>query len=154
MGANLLNYHWLSNTTAHSLDSAQTLLGTYNSTDDEKGYSFSIINDLAYRLKLDSSGRELDIDLSHTYVTGINNAPLNSTAYDSSGNYDAANSLHRRSYATNNIHNAIFQLDYIHPLKLKGFKIEAGAKNETTVNKNVFNAYETVNNIENKDSII
>ena len=146
---------WLSQASSENMDALENELEKYNSTDDERSNNFAVTNDISYRRKFDSTDRELDIDINHTYVSGNRNAPLNSLAYDTLGNFDPANSLYRRTTSANNIHNFVFQLDYIHPLKkLKGYKIEAGAKNETTINRNVFNVYDTLNAVETKDSLL
>jgi iron complex outermembrane receptor protein len=146
---------WLSVTSSQDMDAFENELEQYNSTDNELNKNFSINNDIAYRKKFDSTDRELDIDINHTYVGSGQNGNISSLAYDTAGNFIADNSLYRRTSTTNRIHNFIFQLDYIHPLKkLKGYKIELGAKNETTMNKNVFNAYDINNNVASYDSLI
>ncbi len=147
--------HWLSHAVSQNIDAFQNELAQYSSTDDEHSYNFAVTNDIAYSKKFDSTDRELDVDINHTYVSGNRNASLNSLAYDPSGNFDATNSLYRRTTSGNNIHNLIVQVDYVHPLKrLPGYKIEAGAKNETTINNNIFNAYNLVSNVETKDSLL
>ncbi|MDB5284911.1 MAG: outer rane beta-barrel protein, partial [Bacteroidota bacterium] len=155
VGGNYSNFHWYSDALGQSFGSTENKMASYNSTDDEKNNNFSISNDITYRKKFDTTEHELDIDISHTYVKGGNDARLNSLGYDSIGAYSLANSLQRHTSSGNNIHNFIFQLDYIHPLKkLKGYKIEAGVKNETTLNRNVFNAYTVANNVELFDSLL
>ena len=146
---------WLSNAVSQNLDAQYNDLANYNSADNERGTNFSIMNDISYRKKFDSTDRELYIDINHTYVNSGKTASLNSLAYDSAGNYDASNSLTMPTTSINTIQNAVFQLDYIHPLKkLRGYKIETGVKNETTINNNVFNAYNVANNVETKDSLL
>ncbi len=146
---------WLSLASSESLDAFENEVAKYSSTDDEHSTNYSITNDISYRKKFDSTDRELDIDINHTYVNGSRNAPLNSLAYDTLGNFDPANSLYRRTTSANNIQNFVFQLDYIHRLKkLKGYKIEVGAKNETTINRNNFNVYDTINNVETRDDTL
>lgn len=146
---------WLSITSSQDMDAFENELAQYNSTDNELNKNFSVTNDISYRKKFDSTDRELDIDISHTYVGSGQNGNINSLAYDTAGNFVADNSLYRRTSTTNRIHNFIFQLDYIHPLKnLKGYKIEMGVKNETTLNKNIFTAYNILNNVESYDSLI
>ena len=146
---------WNSNAVSQNADSANDVLAKYNSANNTLSNNFLITNDIAYVKKFDSSDRELAIDINHTYVTGKQNAALNSLAFDSLGNPVSANSLLMQTNSNNRINNFIFQLDYIHPLKkLKGYKIELGAKNETTINDNVFDVYNIVNNIENKDSLL
>ena len=155
VSGNYSQSRWLSVANSENFNAQQTELARYASTDDERSTNYSVTNDLSYRKKFDSTDRELDLDINHTYVNGTRNAPLSSLAYDTAGNYVATNSLFRRTTSANNIHNVVFQLDYIHPLKkLKGYKIEIGAKNETTINNNVFNAYNTVNSVEAKDSLL
>ena len=154
-GANYSTGNWLSNAASQNLDALDREMAQYNSTDNENSKNLTINNDLSYRKKFDSTDRELDIDINHTYLTGSKAANLNSLAYDTLGNFSPGSSLYRRTTSNNAIHNFIFQLDYIHPLKrLKGYKIEVGAKNETTINKNVFNAYNTINNIETRDTLL
>ena len=155
LSGNYSQSEWRSVAASENFDALQQELNKYNSVDDEHSKNYTVTNELSYRRKFDSTDRELDIDINHTWVSGTHGAPLSSLAYDTSGNYDPANSLFRRTASSNNIHNFIFQLDYIHPFKrLKGYKIETGAKSETTINNNVFNAYNTVNNIETKDSLL
>ena len=154
-GTNYSTGNWLSNAASQNLDALDREMAQYNSSDNENSKNLTITNDLSYRKKFDSTDRELDIDINHTYLTGSKGANLNSLAYDTLGNFSPGSSLYRRTTSNNAIHNFIFQLDYIHPLKkLKGYKIEVGAKNETTINKNVFNAYNTVNNIETRDTLL
>lgn len=152
---NYSTFHWYSLANSQSLNSAQEKINSYSSTDDERYHTFSVNNDIAYRKKFDSTEQELDIDINHTYLNSGNHAQLNSTGYDSVGIYSPENSLWRRTQLANRIHNIVFQLDYIQPIKkLKGYKIELGAKNETTNNKNVFDAYKMVNNVEENDSLL
>ena len=154
-GANYSTGNWLSNAASQNLDALDREMAQYNSIDNENSKNLTITNDLSYRKKFDSTDRELDIDINHTYLTGSKAANLNSLAYDTLGNFSSGSSLYRRTTSNNAIHNFIFQLDYIHPLKkLKGYKIEVGAKNETTINKNIFDAYNTLNNIETRDSLL
>ena len=155
VGGNYTKFRWQSDALGENLGSSENKMASYNSTDDERNNNFSIINDIAYRKKFDTTEHELDIDISHTYVNGRNDAQLNSLGYDSTGAYSLANSLQRHTISNNNIHNVVFQLDYIRPLKkLKGYKIEAGLKNETTLNRNVFDAYTIANNVEQFDTLL
>jgi iron complex outermembrane receptor protein len=154
-GANYSHFNWLSNAIATNSDSSHEETASYNSTDNEVFQNFSITNDISYTHKFDSAGRELDIDVSHTYVSGNNNATLNSLGYDSTGAYNPQLSLVQPTHSLTTIHNFVFQLDYSHPLKrLTGYKIDLGVKNETTNNQNVFKAYHEINNVEVPDTLL
>jgi hypothetical protein len=154
-GANYSPGHWLGNTGAVNENAAGEKTVSYNSTDDERSKNYSIANDIQYTRKFDTTEQRLDIDLNHTYVSGGNDALLNSVGYDTAGAYSAANSLQRHTNSVNGIHNMVFQLDYVHPLKKwAGNKIEAGVKNETTVNKNEFNAYKMAGGVEVPDTLL
>ncbi len=148
-------FKWFSDAMASNLDALQNKIASYNSLDDEISRNFSIMNDVAYQHKFDSTEHELNADISYTYVSGSHDALLNSMGYDSAGVYSPANSLQRRTESLNNIHNINAQLDYSYPIKKwAGYKFEGGLKNETTFNKNIFNAYNITNNIEYPDSLL
>jgi len=138
---------------SQSLNNLYDTTESYNSSNNQHSYNYSISNDFSYRKKFDSTDHELDIDFNHSYLQSAQDGMLSSLAYDTSDNYDAVNSLFRRTTSNNYIHDINFQVDYIRPLKrLKGYKIETGVKSSTTINNNVFNAYNTVNNVETKDT--
>ncbi len=145
----------LSTGNSQSLNTLMDTIEHYNSTNNQRSYNYSVTNDFSYRKKFDSTDHELDIDFNHTYLQSAQNAMLSSLAYDTADIYDAPNSLYRRTASDNYIHDINFQLDYIRPLRrLKGYKIETGVKSSTTINSSVFNAYNTVNNIETKDTLL
>ena len=156
-GANIGRSWWYSNADAQNLNSLEQLTAQYNSTNDERGKSFSITNDLMYTHKLDTNGQEITIDVTHAYVNSTPSGDMNSSASDSIGNYSEAMSLHRKTNTTTGIHNIIAQLDYAYVIpkgKAKGHKIEAGLKNESTLNDNVYNAYTVINNTDVKDTLL
>jgi iron complex outermembrane recepter protein len=152
------NYSHSKNGSTGSSQSISSMLDTlehYNSVNNQHGYNYSVTNDFAYRKKFDSTDHELDINVNHTYLQNGQHAMLSSYAYDTSDNYDAVNSLFRRTTSGSYIHDINFQLDYIRPLKrLKGYKIETGVKSSTTLNCSVFNVYNTINNVETKDTLL
>jgi len=140
---------------SQNLNALEDTLESYRSNNSQHSYNYSVTNDFSYRMKFDSTDHELDIDFNHTYLQNAASAVLSSLAYDTTGAYDTANSLFRRTTSNNYIHDLNFQLDYIRPLKrLKGYKIETGVKSSTTINNNVFNAYNTVNSIETRDTLL
>ncbi len=150
------NYgQWKTFATSGSADYLNHPVSTYISDNDDRSHRYTVTNDLAFQSKIDTNGQELSLNLTHTYVAGNSGAPLTSMAFDSTGVYNEAGSLSRRTATTSNIHNVIFQFDYTHPLKWRGHKIETGIKNETTLNKNVFDAFRKPGNApEIKDSLL
>lgn len=152
------NYSTAKNTSggmSQYLDSAGNETAAYTSANNQHSYNFSVSNDISFRRKFDSTDQELDIDINHTYLQNAQNVVLNSLAYDTGSNYDAPNSQFRSTSSNNYIQDINFQLDYIRPLRrLKGYKIEAGAKSSTTINRNIFNDYNTINNVPVKDSLL
>ncbi|MFN8300106.1 MAG: outer membrane beta-barrel protein [Chitinophagales bacterium] len=146
---------WFSRSESYNRNLYRQLINSYISTDDERGKNGSISNELSLSHKFDTTGNEISAAVIYSYVQGQNNAPLISNAYDSAGNYSEVNSLLRRTDSRNNIHNVIAQLDYVYPFKkLEGHKIEAGVKDEATLNENAFDAYRTVAGVENHDSLL
>ncbi len=146
---------WKTFATSQSFDYLHNPVGAYVSDNDDRSNRYTVTNDIAFQSKIDTNGQEISVNLTHSYVPGNSGAPLTSIAFDSLGIYNEAASLNRRTASRSKIHNVIFQFDYVHPLKWKGHKIETGIKNETTLNKNVFNAYRTpANSPEIKDSLL
>ncbi len=129
-------------------------LSSFLSATQNNGLSLSVTNDINYLKKYDSTDRELMVDLSHTYVKSANRDYLQSKAYDTVGNEMPAQNLDRSMYTRNYIHNIIFKLDYVQPLKLKGYKIETGLKNETTLNHNDYNVYDKQNGNDVKNMLL
>jgi outer membrane receptor protein involved in Fe transport len=145
----------LSNTSSSSLDSAETPLETYKAINENVSASYSLNNNINFQKKFDSTERELDINAGHTIVSSENNIALTSTAFDAAGNYDAANSQDEKTTSPGTLENIMLKVDYVHPLKkLKKHKVEAGVKNETSINKNNFSDYNIVNNTEQFDSLL
>ena len=143
------------NASAINLNAAETPTNTYNSTNQNVGFSYMVNNNIAYTKKFDSTDRQLDINVGHSYVATGSNVALISSAYDSSGVYEPTGSLNQKTSSPGSLQNIVVKLDYIHPLrKLKGYKIETGFKSETTVNKNVFNDYNIVNNVPQFDTLL
>lgn len=143
-----------SNSTSQNMDADYKPINNFLSTTQNKGINFSITNDINYLKKYDSTDRELMIDLSHTYVKSNSRDYLQSKAYDTAGMEIPAQDLDRGMFTNNYIHNVIFKLDYVQPLKLKGYKIETGLKNETTVNHNDYNVYDKQNGTEVKNPLL
>ncbi|MBS1617417.1 MAG: outer membrane beta-barrel protein, partial [Bacteroidetes bacterium] len=139
---------------SRNMDADFNPLSSFLSGTQNNGLSLSLTNDINYLKKYDSTDRELMIDLSHTYVKGTNRDYLQSKAYDTAGNEMPAQNLDRSMYTRNYIHNIIFKLDYVQPLKLKGYKIETGLKNETTLNHNDYNVYDKQNGNEVKNTLL
>ena len=145
----------LSNTNSASLDSAENPLETYRATTQNINSNYSINNNIAYQKKFDSTERELDVNASYTFGTNATNVSLNSLAHDSNGVYDVGNSLFEKTTSPNSFKNIMVKADNLHPLRrLKKHKIEAGVKNETSINKNVFNDYNIVNNTAQFDTLL
>lgn len=148
---------WRSEAEAQNLNSQKELTADYFSINDERGKSFTVTNDIMYTHKLDTNGQEITVDVTHSYVNANPRADMNSSAHDSLGNYSEAMSLHRQTGTTTGIHNMIAQLDYTYVFskgKAKGHKIDAGLKNETTLNDNLYNAYTVLSNVAYKDTLL
>ena len=145
----------VTNATALNLNTAEEPTSTYNSLNRSNGFSYMINNNIAYTKKFDSTDRQLDVNVGHSYVASANDVILNSMAYDSTGVFVPANSQHQTTSSPGSLQNVVIKLDYVHPLrKLTGYKIEAGFKSETTINKNVFNDYNVVNNTPQFDTLL
>lgn len=156
-GLNIGWNKWHSEADAQNYNSLNDLTARYFSINNEMNNSYTITNDIAYIQKLDTNGQELSLNLTHAYVNTMPRGDMNSEAYDSLGNYSPAMSLHRKTATNTDIHNVIAQLDYTYVIpkgKAKGHKIEAGVKNETTLNNNVYDAYTVMNNVETKDTLL
>ena len=145
----------ITNATALNLNAGDVTTNTFNSGNQSLGLNYSVNNNFALTKKFDSTDRELDINLNHSYVGSGNDVSLNSMAYDSSGMFQPANSVFQKTTNPTSLQNIMVKLDYTHPLKkLKRHKIEAGLKNETTINKNQFNDYNVVNNVQQYDTLL
>ncbi|HLP50217.1 MAG TPA: outer membrane beta-barrel protein [Chitinophagales bacterium] len=139
---------WTSKTTGENRNSDNELAVLYRSENIEPGKNISVSNDLAYTHKLDTNGQEISVGATHTWVKGGSVALLNSRAYDAADAAMPGMDMYRITEGDNNIHNAIAQLDYTYVFAkgpVKGHKIDAGAKNESTINKNAFNVYNGAN---------
>jgi iron complex outermembrane recepter protein len=146
---------WYSDAAAGNMDSAENLLNSYNSTDNEFNTNYSVTNDINWNRKFDTAGQELNIGVTYTYLNAANDARLNSLGYDSNGAFNPANSLQLHNISSTRIHNAVLQLDYTLPFKkLPGYKFETGVKNEFTNNRNVYNANMVVNSVDQPDSLL
>ena len=155
LSGNYSHSNTTTNAGAINLDMAENPMATYNSTNQAIGLSYSVNNNVAFTKKFDSTDRELDVNVSHSYVGSVNDVTLNSLAYDSAGNYEAANSLSQKTSSPGGIQNIMVKVDYIHPLgKLNGYKIETGFKSETTINRNTFNDYNLINNVPQFDTLL
>ena len=130
------------------------LINNYLSNTLNKGLNTSITNDVNYLKKYDSTDRELMVDFSHSYVDASSNSYLTSNGYDVAGNQQSGQGLDRSMLSTNHINNFIFQLNYAEPLKWKGSKIETGLKNETTINQNEYNVFDTKNGIRSANTLL
>lgn len=153
-GANFTRTNWYNNAYSENLNALRNKIVSFQSTDAETNNNFSISNDVSYQKKYDTTERELNVSISHTFVSARNNAHFNSLGYDEVGSFSDANSVTRNNYTKSSINNVVFQLDYVQPLKLAGHKLETGLKNETTLNDNVFDAYKVLNQVEKKDSLL
>lgn len=156
-GINIGWNKWYSEADAKNLNSLKELTAQYFSINDEMNKNYTITNDITYTQKLDTNGQELSINATHAYVNTTPRGDMNSAARDSLGNYSEAMSLHRKTATNTAIHNIIAQLDYTYVFskgKIKGHKIDAGLKNETTLNDNVYNAYTVLNKVDVKDTLL
>ncbi len=156
-GANISNNGWYSEATSSNLNALRQPLTEYFSINDEYGEHLTIGNSLNYSHKLDTAGQELTVDLMHTYVKGDSEADMRSSAYDPTGAYMEALSLHRQTNTLTGIHNMVMQTVSVYFFKkgkVKGHKIDAGLKTETTVNDNVFDAFRVLNNVAAADSLL
>jgi hypothetical protein len=154
---NFSNGTWTSRTLGDNLNSDEVLSQRFDSRNVEPGRNISLSNDLAYTHKIDSNGQEVSASVTHTWVTGSSQSMLNSLAYDSTGSEMPYMGMHRITQSSNDIHNVIAQLDYTYVFgkgPVKGHKIDAGMKNESTLNRNVFDVYNAVNNTVLKDSLL
>lgn len=131
----------LTNSHSFTNDREHHLTNDFHSNVNNKEHFYSVTNDLAYDKTFDTTERSLKISATHTYLTGNETKLLATTATDQYGAYDSTESISRNTYIKKYIHNVIAQLDYVHPFKKHGQKIEAGFRNETTVNKNMFDVY-------------
>lgn len=157
LSGNHSNNKWFSDAASENLNSTKELLANYNSTNDEGGRNYTITNDLMYTHKLDTNGQEITVGVTHAYVNANPRADMNSAARDSLGNYSEAMSLRRQTDTKTGIHNMVVQLDYTYVFskgKIKGHKLDAGLKNETTLNDNVYNAYTVLNDVPVKDTLL
>lgn len=148
---------WRSEADAQNLNNRRELAADYFSINDERGKTYTVTNDLMYTHKLDTNGQEITVDVTHSYVNANPTADMTSSAYDSLGNYSEVMSLRRQTNTGTHIHNMIAQLDYTYVFskgKVKGHKIDAGVKNESTLNDNIYNAYTVLNNVAYKDTLL
>lgn len=157
LSGNHSNNKWYSEAESENLNDLKQRTASYFSTNDEGGRNYTITNDLTYTHKLDTNGQEITVGLTHAYVNANPHADMNSSARDSLGNYSEVMSLRRQTNTQTGIHNMVAQLDYTYVFskgKVKGHKIDAGLKNETTLNDNVYDAYTVLNEIPVKDTLL
>ncbi|MFN8310948.1 MAG: TonB-dependent receptor [Chitinophagales bacterium] len=142
--------------TSHSVNHSENgnVLQQYESQSLSVDDNFSLTNNFAFSKSYDTTERKLDVQFTQTYVNGRSANRLSSMGFDGSGIIQPANSLYRNSYPKNNIHNFIFQLDYSEPLKLKGQKLETGLRNETTLNNNVFEVYDSLGGAYRRNALL
>ncbi|MFN8278586.1 MAG: outer membrane beta-barrel family protein [Chitinophagales bacterium] len=138
LNANVSRGYWPGFSNAGNESGSGAIIGRYRSESLSIDNNLSITNDLLYTHTFDSTERKITLDVSHTYVRAKSFSNLYSYGLNAALQPDAAQSLFRKSYPLNNIHNVVVQFDYVEPLKLEGFKIETGLRNETTFNKNQF----------------
>lgn len=153
------NFNWsgqksLTNSYSNFKNNLKEIINEYNSTVNNNEKFYTVTNDLSYQKTYDTTERSFSMNLTHTFLKGKERKQLSSLATDNAGNYDPIESLNRNTYIGKNIHNIILQFDYTQPLKAKGQKIETGMRNETTINKNIFDVYTLNNNIEEKDTLL
>jgi iron complex outermembrane receptor protein len=138
-----------------NLDASEDLLSTDQAISTAVRSNYTISNSINYQKKFDSTERELDVYASYSYVASYNNADLNTVVFDTLGNLVPSAGMEQPTVTNNNAHSAVLQLDYIHPLKrLKGYKIEMGAKDVISINNNYFTDYQVVNNVREVDSLL
>ncbi len=157
IGSNFSKGKWYSDATSTNRNGLQEVVADYESINDSKNNNTTISNSINYTQKLDTSGQELVLVLMHTYVDGSDGADMTSAAFDPMGNYVEALSLHRQTRGTSDINNMVGQLDYVYIFKkgkVKGHKIDAGLKNETTLNNNTFDAYQVFSGNAVYDSLL
>lgn len=156
-GANFSKGRWYSEANSSNFDALQELVADYESINDDGNDNTTISNSINYTQKLDTSGQELVLVLMHTYVDGSSAADMTSSAFSPMGDYVESQSLHRKTRGGNNINNMVAQLDYVYLFKkgkVKGHKIDAGLKNETTLNNNTFDAYKVLGGIDYYDTLL
>lgn len=138
----------ITNGSSATLDSAEEPSAINHSVNQALRGRYFINNDLSYVRKFDSTDRELDVQLGHSYSYSANNTNLSSPAFDVAGIYDTANSLFQKTNSPSSSNDIMLKVDYTHPFpKLKGYRLETGFKDEATINNNVFDDYQ--NNVSN-----
>jgi len=110
---------------------------TANSKGDGSQYSFN----LNYKVKLDTNGKSLNIDVDYAPFTKNNTQNLNNLTYLPDGSISPA--LYQVSYpSTQKINIWSGKVDYEYRLG-KRWSMESGAKYTSTVSENVFDFYNT-----------
>ncbi len=109
----------------------------------EKGNTLSLVNDISLRKTLDTSGAEVSVSLTHSYVKGSKQPGLITKAFDNQMQPLLSNNLNRITPIENNIHNLIFQFDFSQPTKFKS-KLETGLKNETSLTQNDYKVFDKI----------
>ncbi|CAM4010065.1 Outer membrane receptor proteins, mostly Fe transport [Pedobacter westerhofensis] len=123
------------NNYASSPDSV--LRTTANSKGDGSQYSFN----LNYKVKLDTNGKSLNIDVDYAPFTKNNTQNLNNLTYLPDGSISSA--LYQVSYpSTQKINIWSGKVDYEYRLG-KTWSMESGAKYSSTVSENLFDFYNT-----------
>jgi outer membrane receptor protein involved in Fe transport len=154
---NISKSRWTSTTLGESRNSDNQLAVAYKSLTDEPIKNISLSNDIAYTHKIDTNGQEISIGATHTWVKGGSDGSLNSLAFDTAGLELNSMNLLRTTQTRTNIHNVVAQLDYTYVFTkggVKGHKIDAGFKNESTLNKNNFTVYSGANGVTSYDSLL
>lgn len=130
--------------------SFQSLLLTDNF---EKGNTLSLVNDISVRNTLDTSGAEVRVSLTHSFVKSSKQPGLITNAFDNQMQPLLSNNLNRITPIDNNIHNLIFQFDFSQPTKFKS-KLETGLKNETSLTQNDYKVFDKIGDNYNLNTLL
>lgn len=120
-----------SNTVYQDFDANNTLLQTTVRKEREEEPELNSELALSYRREYDQKGRLLTADFKW-----IDNRDIEEATFRQTSDIDNSLTL-QRSYNTENERNALFQLDYVHPLSDNG-KLEAGLKSTNRIIDNKF----------------
>ncbi len=103
---------------------------------------------LNYRLKFDSTGRELSMDADHIYYSQRSAQLFKNAGFNGDNTFKYADELSGTLPSAIKIYS--FKTDYVQPLK-KDMKLEAGIKTSYTTTDNDARYFTTVNNIMQPD---
>lgn len=119
--------------TSQTLDQFQTVWGEVLMNNPQKNTSRNFALNFNYRIKLDTSGRELNFDTDYVQFNSSRNEHFNNQYFDHAATL--LQEVNLRNYTPSQVSIRAVKADYTHPLSKK-WKLETGGKSSWVTNDN------------------